>query len=245
MRRWAMTIAPASASSIPIPRTRSTSESSADEFCRPTRSPCLLPRPESAEFSARTSWLSTRPAAPSLPQRSADGVVLLPDLRYSMAPMKSTTCRWAAATRCIPSRSTASSPPRRLLQRSPPCVAIPPAIPVGRHYRDASSPRWIPVLRRAPADGELRTELLETGRIEGFGKKVAHLHHLHFPFKVGQNHRNIAAKFPNELPARAARRGQRFGIRDHRDGLEAAFALAHGFENGQTLGANRQTIRCA
>src|SRR5262249_5007248 len=57
------------------------------------------------------------------------------------------------------------------------------------------------------------------------------------------DHWDIAAEFPDKLPACTARRRQHIGIRDDSDSIEAALAFTDRFEDGYALRANGQTIR--
>src|SRR5260370_5216388 len=45
----------------------------------------------------------------------------------------------------------------------------------------------------------------KAGRIERLGKTIAHLQHFRFAFEVGKDYGNVAAEFPDELAASAAR----------------------------------------
>src|SRR5579872_2062494 len=84
--------------------------------------------------------------------------------------------------------------------------------------------------------------LSRVGRIEGLRKKIAHLERFRFAFQICQDHRNIAAKFPDQLAARAARGRKRVCIGDHGDGVKVTLAFAHGLENRNTLGAQGQSV---
>src|SRR3989442_13562148 len=66
--------------------------------------------------------------------------------------------------------------------------------------------------------------------------------HLELPFEVRQNDRDVPAELPNNLPASAARRGERVGVSYHGDSAEAALAFRNGLEDGHALGAHRQTV---
>jgi len=83
----------------------------------------------------------------------------------------------------------------------------------------------------------------EAGSVKGLGKKSAHLDHFHFAFEVGKDHRDVATEFPDELAARAAGRGQRFGVGHYGNGVETALAFADGFEDRDAFGADGQSIR--
>src|SRR5579864_4318859 len=84
--------------------------------------------------------------------------------------------------------------------------------------------------------------LSQVGRIKRLRKKIAHLKRLRFAFQICQNHGNIAAKFPDQLAASAAWRRKRVCISYHGDGVKVTLAFAHGFENCNALGANRQSV---
>src|SRR3989442_15709807 len=73
-------------------------------------------------------------------------------------------------------------------------------------------------------------------------KQLRHPMHLDLPFEVRQNDRDVPAELPNNLPASAARRGERVGVSYHGDSVEAALAFRHGLEDGHALGANSQTV---
>src|SRR5260370_20580478 len=81
------------------------------------------------------------------------------------------------------------------------------------------------------------------GRIEGFRKQSLHLDCFRLAFEIRQNHGNVAAKFPNQLAARATGRSKSIGIRYHGNGVEAALTFADGFEDGDPLGANGKAVR--
>src|SRR5260370_41066673 len=79
--------------------------------------------------------------------------------------------------------------------------------------------------------------------IERFWKQFTNLEDFAFAFEICHDNGNVAAKFPDQLAARTARRCQRLCIRDHRDGVEAALPFADGFEYGDALGANGEAVR--
>jgi len=60
--------------------------------------------------------------------------------------------------------------------------------------------------------------------------------------QIGEDDLEVAAEFPQDLAARAARRSGGFGIGDDGDAREAAVAFRQRFEHGDALGADRQTI---
>src|SRR4029077_2676805 len=81
--------------------------------------------------------------------------------------------------------------------------------------------------------------LSKVGRIERFRKQIAHLERFRFALQVSQNHGDIAAKLPDQLAACAARRRQCVCVGNDGDGVKVAFAFAHGFEDGDSLRADR------
>jgi hypothetical protein len=83
----------------------------------------------------------------------------------------------------------------------------------------------------------------QEGMVEGLGKEGGHVIALDFAFEVGENHFRIAAEFPQDLAARPAGRRERVGVRDDGDGVKSAFAFGNGLEDGDPLGAQRQSIR--
>src|SRR5690348_5626987 len=78
--------------------------------------------------------------------------------------------------------------------------------------------------------------------IKGAWKKVQRAFALGFAFEIRENHGNIAAKFPDDLAARATGRRERVGIGDDGDGFEIVLALGDGFENGDAFGAEREAV---
>ena len=60
--------------------------------------------------------------------------------------------------------------------------------------------------------------------------------------KIGQQHLEVAAEFPQDLAARAARRRRRLGIGHNRDAAEPAVSLGERLEHGDALGAHRQPV---
>src|SRR5712692_8450356 len=82
----------------------------------------------------------------------------------------------------------------------------------------------------------------QVGGIKRPRKKAAHLDHFGFAFQVCQNHGNVTAEFPDQLAACSAGWREDVRVGDHGNGIEAAFAFAHGFENRNALRANRQAI---
>lgn len=64
-----------------------------------------------------------------------------------------------------------------------------------------------------------------------------------FALEICQNHRDIATKLPDQLAASPARGRERFRVGNNGDRIKAAFAFAYGFENRDSLRADRQAIR--
>jgi hypothetical protein len=64
----------------------------------------------------------------------------------------------------------------------------------------------------------------------------------HAAVQVGENDFNVAAKFPNNLAARATGRRQDVRIGDHGNCVEAVLAFGNSLENSHTLGADGQTV---
>jgi hypothetical protein len=73
-------------------------------------------------------------------------------------------------------------------------------------------------------------------------EEFAHLQDFGFAFEVGQDHRNVPAKFPDELAASAAGWSEGVGISDDGDGVKAALAFADGFKYGGAFGADGQAV---
>src|SRR5262245_5897101 len=86
------------------------------------------------------------------------------------------------------------------------------------------------------------SECLQARGVEGLGEEVVHCDGFSFALEVGQDDRNVAAELPDQLATGATGRGERVGIGDNRDGVEAALAFADGFEDGHSLGANREPV---
>jgi hypothetical protein len=83
---------------------------------------------------------------------------------------------------------------------------------------------------------------LQVRGIERFREEIAHLQDFGFAFQVGEDYRDVAAKFPDQLATGAAGWRQNVGIGDDGDGVEAALAFADGLENGGAFGADGQAI---
>src|SRR6266481_867302 len=78
--------------------------------------------------------------------------------------------------------------------------------------------------------------------IERFGKEFAHLDDFRLALEIGHDHRNVPAKFPDQLAAGAAGWGQSVGVSHHGNSVEAALAFADGFENGDAFGAHGEAV---
>lgn len=76
-------------------------------------------------------------------------------------------------------------------------------------------------------------------RVEGMRKQVEGAFPFDLAVKVGHDHSNVAAEFPNDLTTGAAGRGKRVGISNNGDGLELVFAFRDGFEDRHALGTKR------
>src|SRR5712692_6330848 len=76
--------------------------------------------------------------------------------------------------------------------------------------------------------------------VEVFREEILHLDCFRLAFEVRHEHRNVAAKFPDQRAASAAGWREYIGIRHHGNGIEAALSFADGFENGDALGANSE-----
>src|SRR5580692_8733120 len=110
-------------------------------------------------------------------------------------------------------------------------------------------------MRASPTLAELRRRLelvaiinpswnaiLKIRGVEGFRKELAHAQDFDFAFEIGEHDRNVATKFPDDLAAVAAGRGERVGVGDDGDGIETALAFADGFEDGDALGAESEAV---
>jgi hypothetical protein len=67
---------------------------------------------------------------------------------------------------------------------------------------------------------------------------------LYFAFQVREDHGDVAAEFPDDLPTGTAGRGERIRISDDGDGIEAALTFGNGLENRNALGAAGEAERC-
>src|SRR5690348_16073858 len=82
----------------------------------------------------------------------------------------------------------------------------------------------------------------EVRGVEGFGEEVAHLRGFGPAFEVGEDDRDVAAEFPDHLTAGTAGGSESLGVGDDDDSVEAAFAFAEGFENGDAFGADGESV---
>src|SRR5262245_64724242 len=60
--------------------------------------------------------------------------------------------------------------------------------------------------------------------------------------QVGENYRHIAAEFPNDLPAGAARRCQVLCVRHYYDAGKMLVPVGNRFPNGHALGTDGQSV---
>src|ERR1039458_3980270 len=95
----------------------------------------------------------------------------------------------------------------------------------------------------APASVAMKKKKLQIRCIEGLREKFFQTVGFGFAAQVHQDDVHVAAKFPENLPARAARRGQYIGIGRHRRPPELAHAFRDGFKYRYPLGANSESIR--
>src|SRR5882724_11342455 len=84
---------------------------------------------------------------------------------------------------------------------------------------------------------------LQIGGIKRFRKQLAHGDDFGFALQIREDHRYVAAKFPDQLAAGTARRRKRIRVRHHGDGVEAALSFADRFENGDAFSANGEAVR--
>src|SRR5262249_5293545 len=76
----------------------------------------------------------------------------------------------------------------------------------------------------------------------GFRKEVFQLVDFGFAARIHEGDFDIAAKLPEDLAARAARRSEAIGIGGDGDAAELADAFADGFEDGDALGADGEAV---
>lgn len=79
-------------------------------------------------------------------------------------------------------------------------------------------------------------------RVKWARQEIERTFALDFAVEIGEDHWDIAAKFPNDLTTGPAGRRERHGIGDNCDGVEFAFAFGDGFENGDTFRADREAV---
>src|ERR1035437_3659487 len=78
--------------------------------------------------------------------------------------------------------------------------------------------------------------------IERLWEQSRHSMHFDSPLQVCEDYFRIPAEFPDNLPARPARRRERLRVRHDSDGVESAFAFGDGLENRDAFGAQRQAV---
>ena len=78
--------------------------------------------------------------------------------------------------------------------------------------------------------------------IEGTRQQFLYRTLLGFAVEIRQHDRRVLAKLPNDLPASAAGRCQRFRIRDNRKFSKVTFAFRQRLPDGNAFTANSQTI---
>src|SRR6266478_9127308 len=84
---------------------------------------------------------------------------------------------------------------------------------------------------------------LPVGGIKRSRKQFTHPNDFGFAFQIRQNYRNVAAKLPDQLAARATRRCELIRVRNYGDGVKAALSFADGFEDGDAFSTNGEAIR--
>ncbi len=60
--------------------------------------------------------------------------------------------------------------------------------------------------------------------------------------QIGEDHFEVTAKFPQDLPACAAGRRELVGVGNDRDAAEFAMTFRERFEHGDALSANREAV---
>ncbi len=78
--------------------------------------------------------------------------------------------------------------------------------------------------------------------VEGAREKIQGALAFDFAVKIGEDDRNVAAKFPDDLAASAAGRGEGVCVGDDGDGVEVVFSFGDGFENGDAFGAEGESV---
>src|ERR1700690_413313 len=83
---------------------------------------------------------------------------------------------------------------------------------------------------------------LEEARVKSAREQLAGSLVFDFALEIRKDHWNVAAEFPNDLPACAAGRRQCVGIRDDRNSIEAVFPSRDGFEDSHALRAAGEAV---
>src|ERR1017187_7812314 len=94
----------------------------------------------------------------------------------------------------------------------------------------------------AAASEAMKRKKLQIRCIEGLREKFFQTVGFGLAARVHQDDVHVAAKFPQNLPARAAGRSQHIGIGRHRHAPELAHAFGDGFEHGHALGAEGEAV---
>lgn len=84
--------------------------------------------------------------------------------------------------------------------------------------------------------------LFQKLRIKRPRQQFAHHYCLTFSFEVGENYRDIAAEFPDDLAADSAGWGEVFGVDDDGDLGEAGLAARDSFPDGDAFGADGEAV---
>ena len=74
-------------------------------------------------------------------------------------------------------------------------------------------------------------------------QKGGHLLLQYLAFQIRHDHRDVTAKFPDDLAAGSAGWRERVRVGNDGDRFEATFAFGDGFEDGGALSATRQAKR--
>src|SRR5579863_2249594 len=94
----------------------------------------------------------------------------------------------------------------------------------------------------APASEKTKRKKLQKRYIEGFGEEILELERFGLAARIHQHDLDIAAEFPQNLPAVAARRSEYLGIGGYRDAAELAHAFGDRLEDRDSLGADGQPV---
>ena len=80
--------------------------------------------------------------------------------------------------------------------------------------------------------------------VEGAREQVQRAFAFDSAVKIGEDYGDVAAKFPDDLAARAAGRRERIRVGDDSDGVEfmRAFAFGESLENGDAFGAKGEAV---